>query len=253
MARIEARSVCVDFPITPLSARSIKNVALSTARRIGGQFHGQQDRGTVVRALDQVSFSIGDGDRLGLLGPNGSGKTTLIRVLGEIYAPTSGDILVDGVQLPMFDIGIGFDPEASGYENIRMRGLLMGLSMREIEERMPSIADFSELGFYLDLPIRTYSAGMLLRLMFSIATSVGGNIVLMDEWIAVGDAEFRAKANARLREVTDQAGILVIASHDNAILRDLCNVGLCLSHGQVKFFGPIEEAIEAHAALTRAG
>ena len=243
MARIEINAISVDFPIASLKARTIKNVVLAKARSVGGSVVTQDDQTRVVRALDQVSFTLKDGDRLGLLGSNGSGKTTLIRVLGDIYTPTAGSVLIEGSQLPMFDIGFGFDPEASGYENIFMRGLLMGLTAKEIGERTDAIAAFSELGPYLELPIRTYSAGMLLRLMFSIATSVDGNIVLMDEWIAVGDAEFKAKANAKLREITERAGILVIASHDDGILRSMCNLGLHLEAGRVVSFGPLEEVI----------
>ena len=143
----------------------------------------------------------------------------------------------------MFDIGIGFDHEATGYENIFLRGMMMGLTRRQIADRTDEIAAFSELGEYLDLPLRTYSAGMTLRLMFSIATSVGGDIILMDEWISVGDESFQSKAQKRMLDVTGKAGILVIASHDPNTLLQHCNLGMRLEKGRVADFGPIEKVL----------
>jgi ABC-2 type transport system ATP-binding protein len=145
--------------------------------------------------------------------------------------------------VPMFDIGLGFDDEGNGYENIYIRGLIMGLTREQIAAKMPEIAEFSELGGYLDLPVRTYSAGMSLRLMFAIATSLEGDIILMDEWLAVGDAEFRHKANARLRKLTEGAGILVLASHDMSLLRETCTLGMHIEAGKVRNFGKIGDVI----------
>ena len=216
-------------------------------QRIGGRVVDRGSRVSLVRALDRISFSLAQGDRLGLVGANGSGKTTLIRVLAGTYAPTAGRLDVAGTRMPLADISIGADEEATGYENIRLRGLLLGLSTEDIERKTADIAAFSGLGDYLHLPVRTYSAGMVLRLMFAITTSVEGNIVLMDEWIAVGDQEFRRKANERLRSIAARAGILVIASHDPGILRELCTVGLRLEGGRMKQFGPIEDVLAACA------
>ncbi len=198
-----------------------------------------------VRAIDNVSFKLKEGDRLGLVGHNGSGKTTLLRVIAGVFAPSSGRVDVTGSCVSMLDIGIGIDAEASGHENIYMRGLILGLSEKEIAEKRQEIAEFSELGEYLDLPVRTYSSGMAMRLMFSIATSIQGNIVLMDEWIAVGDAGFRRKAHDRLMEVTARAGILVIASHEPSLLQRMCNIGLIMEAGRVKHYGPIDEVLAA--------
>jgi ABC-type polysaccharide/polyol phosphate transport system ATPase subunit len=210
---------------------------------VGGKILDDGSRITNVRALEQVGFSLKTGDRLGLIGPNGAGKSTLIRVLADIYTPSSGRVELQGGLIPMFDIGIGFDPEATGYENIMLRGMMMGLSRREIAARTADIAAFSELGEYLDLPLRTYSAGMCLRLMFSIATSVSGEIILMDEWISVGDVSFQKKAHDRMLEIVGHAGILVIASHDTNILLQHCNLGLRLSKGRAVDFGPIADVL----------
>jgi ABC-2 type transport system ATP-binding protein len=245
MTSIELTDVCIDFPVvTSRDQFSLKNAVLSKARRIGGTIIDDGIKARSVRALNSISFKLGEGDRLGLVGHNGSGKTTLLRVIGGIFAPSSGLISVTGKCMSMFDIGIGIDAEATGYENITMRGLILGLTERQIAEKTEEIADFSELGEYLNLPVRTYSSGMAMRLMFSIATSIEGNIVLMDEWIAVGDKGFREKANRRLTQVTARAGILVIASHETDMLAKLCNLGLSLEAGRVKRFGPIEQVLQ---------
>jgi len=207
MPSIVVENLTIDIPVLSMRARSLRAVAVAKARSIGGKIVDNGSHITVVRALDEISFTLGRGDRLGLIGPNGAGKSTLIRVLAEIYAPSIGKIERQGTLIPMFDIGIGFDQEATGYENIMLRGMMMGLSRREIADRTNEIAAFSELGEFLDLPIRTYSAGMTLRLMFSIATSVAGDIILMDEWISVGDESFQSKAQRRMLEITGKAGI----------------------------------------------
>jgi len=242
-ATILAQDIGVEFPVASARARSIKNVALAKMYRIGGHVVDRGARVRIVRALDGISFTLSRGDRLGLVGPNGAGKTTLIRVLAGAYTPTSGRLHIKGRPVPLTDIGTGADDESTGYENIRLRGLLLGLSSREIERKIGEIAAFSELGEYLHLPVRTYSTGMTLRLMFAIATSIEGNIVLMDKWIAVGDSSFRRKANERLKAIAARAGILVIASHDESILRDTCTLGLRLEAGKMQHFGPIGEVL----------
>jgi ABC-2 type transport system ATP-binding protein/lipopolysaccharide transport system ATP-binding protein len=244
VARIHADKVTVDIPILSARAMSFRNIAVAKARSIGGRIVGDGLHVPVVRALDGVCFELKEGDRLGLIGANGAGKTTLIRVLADIYVPTAGRLTRQGTLVPMFDIGLGFDPEATGYENIALRGMIMGLSRKDIAARTEAIASFSELGDYLELPIRTYSAGMLLRLMFSIATCVTGDIILMDEWISVGDAAFREKAHRRMLELTGNAGILVIATHDWQTLMQHCTIGMRLENGSVADFGPINDVLE---------
>jgi ABC-type polysaccharide/polyol phosphate transport system ATPase subunit len=243
MARIVVENVSIDIPVLSSRARSLRTIAVAKARAIGGNIVNDGSHISIVRALDQVSFTLEKGDRLGLIGPNGAGKSTLIRVLADIYAPTAGRLERQGTLIPMFDIGMGFDQEATGYENIFLRGMMMGLTRREIAARIDEIAAFSELDQYLDLPIRTYSAGMTLRLMFSIATSVAGDIILMDEWISVGDESFQGKAQKRMLELTGKAGILVIASHDPNTLRQHCTLGMRLEKGRVADFGPIDRVL----------
>jgi ABC-2 type transport system ATP-binding protein/lipopolysaccharide transport system ATP-binding protein len=247
MTSIVARGITVEIPILSIRARSLRARAMAKARAIGGRIVNDGSHMSVVRALDSVSFELKQGDRLGLIGPNGAGKTTLIRVLADVYAPTGGSLERTGKLVPMFDIGIGFDEEATGYENIMLRGMMMGMPRAEILRRTDEIAEFSELEEYLDLPIRTYSAGMMLRLMFSIATSVEGDIILMDEWIGAGDASFREKAQKRMLKITDQAGILVIASHDTNTLLKHCNLGLHLQKGKVADFGPLQDVLNRAA------
>lgn len=244
MARLILENVNVDIPIPSMRARSLRTSAIAKVRAIGGQIINSGTDISVVRALENVSFSLKDGDRLGLVGPNGAGKTTLIRVLSDVYQPTAGVYRREGTLVPMLDLNLGFDDEATGSENIFMRGLMIGLSRKEIESRVEEISAFSELGEYLDLPLRTYSQGMRLRLMFAIAVTVSGDIVLMDEWISVGDESFKHKAQERLKEVIGRAGILVIASHDDAILRENCNLALRLEKGRITAFGSIDEVLK---------
>jgi ABC-2 type transport system ATP-binding protein len=244
MPLIEARNIGIEFPVAPPNAKSFRHLALRTVSRVGGKVLKNEGSFRFVQALDDVSFTLRRGDRLGLLGHNGAGKTTLIRVLAGIYEPTRGSLRMVGRNVPMFDIGLGMDEEATGYENIRIRGLILGLTPEQIEQRVAEIAEFAELGDYLELPIRTYSSGMLLRLVFSIAASIHGDIILMDEWIAVGDAQFRKKTHDRLQKITEQSGIVVLASHDHGLLRDTCNFGLHLEGGRVRAFGPLDDVLK---------
>jgi ABC-type polysaccharide/polyol phosphate transport system ATPase subunit len=202
---------------------------------------------TVVQALREVSLDLRPGDRVALMGHNGAGKTTLLRVLSGIYQPTSGTIHGTGKRAPLFDVQVGVDEEATGWECIQLRALMLGVDGTVIKRKSAEIAEFSELGDYLDLPIRTYSSGMLLRLFFSIATSVEADIVLMDEWIGVGDERFVEKANDRLRALIDRAHILVIASHSRALVSSLCNRGVLLEGGRVVGDGPLETIFSAYS------
>jgi ABC-type polysaccharide/polyol phosphate transport system ATPase subunit len=250
MANIIAlENVKVEFPIFNASTRSLKkNLLKSVTGGIIGK--NSKDR-QVVTALDGITFALERGDRLALIGHNGSGKTTLLRVLAEIYHPTSGSIVIDGKPTPMFDIGLGIDPEATGYENIIIRGLYLGLSRREIEEKVEAIAEFSELGDFLNMPVYTYSSGMNIRLAFAVSTSIKPEILLLDEWIGAGDANFARKAEERVSEIVRESSILVLASHNMQLLSEWCNKALWLEHGKVKAFGDFESVLAQHQELLK--
>jgi ABC-2 type transport system ATP-binding protein len=242
MAEFALENVGVEFALYETSARSLKKVAFRTA--VGGLI-GQSDKSshTIVTALSDITLSLRDGDRVGVIGPNGSGKTTLLRVLAGIYHPTSGRFARTGNCVPLLDLGRGTEDDATGRENILLRGLFMGLTRDQIQEQTSQIAEFSGLGDFLGLPLRTYSAGMVLRLLFSIATSIHPDILLMDEWIAAGDAEFRDRANQRLNDMVGRSKILVLASHNFDLLRGMCNKGLLLQGGKLARIGGIEEIL----------
>lgn len=244
MAQIHLDQVSVEFVIYQGSGRSLKKTLLHSSTS-GIIRHDAQHR-IQVNALNKVSFQLDHGDRLGLIGGNGAGKTTLLRTLAGVYEPTAGRIRVEGQVTPLFDLSIGFDGDASGYDNIRMRAAYLGVSNEEIESKMDDIAAFTELGDHLDLPVRTYSAGMMLRLAFGAATAIDAEILLMDEWIAVSDAQFLEKAERRAEEFVSRASILVVASHVESVLRRLCNKLLWLENGRVVMIGPVEEVLSLY-------
>ena len=219
MSSIELDQVSVAFPVYSAASRSLKKAML--AATTGGRI-GSDAKHVVVRALDQVSLRLDDGDRLALIGHNGAGKTTLLRVLAGIYEPGLGSVKIDGRVTPMFDISLGIDPESTGYENIILRGLYLGLSKAEIMARRDSVAEFTELGAFLDFPVRTYSAGMQARLAFAMATCIEPEILLLDEGISAGDANFMDKANERLDQFHPQdrhsgAGVALERTHSQAL------------------------------------
>jgi ABC-type polysaccharide/polyol phosphate transport system ATPase subunit len=197
----------------------------------GGHIEGQ-GRQRFVKALDGVSFELKAGDRLGLVGGNGAGKTTLLKVLYGIYEPTAGCVEINGRVDALFNINLGFRREATGRRNIELRGLINGWSEKEIAARIEDIIEFSELGDFIDLPFKAYSQGMAARLAFSIATSFEPEILLMDEWIGAGDPSFQEKARARMEKIASKAGIIVLASHNHALLKKTCNKVLILERGR---------------------
>jgi ABC-type polysaccharide/polyol phosphate transport system ATPase subunit len=223
--------VAVSFPVYQAGSRSLKKRALfhGSGGRIGRDAHQR----IIVEALRGVSLSLKRGDRLALIGPNGAGKTTLLRVIAGIYEPERGVVRTRGRISPMFDVSLGIDAEFSGYDNIRIRGLLLGLSPRAIEQHLPDIAAFTELGGYLDMPVRTYSAGMILRLGFAVATCFEPEILLMDEWILAGDAHFLSRAELRIKRFVERASVLVLSSHNLDICSRWCTKALWLDPGQV--------------------
>jgi lipopolysaccharide transport system ATP-binding protein len=231
MARVHAENVVVDFPIYGSKSRSLKNAFIRAAT--GGALAADAADRVVVRALDGLSFELLEGDRVGIVGHNGSGKTTLLRVIAGAYEPVSGSVEITGRVASMLSIMIGVDWEATGYENIYLRAALMGVRPRDVAPLVDEICEFAELGNYIEMPVRTYSSGMVMRLAFAISTCISADIILMDEWLSVGDPAFREKAQQRLRRMLDQAKILVLASHDERLIRDNCNRILHLDHGKL--------------------
>jgi ABC-2 type transport system ATP-binding protein/lipopolysaccharide transport system ATP-binding protein len=247
MAKVEARHVSVKYPVFTSSARSLKNKILS--RTTGGRVAGKSARYAEIQALDDVTFSFAPGDRVALIGHNGSGKSTLLRVMAGIYHPAAGSMDVTGRIAALFDTSFGMDQDSTGYENILLRGLYLGLSRAEIQAQTDEIAEFTELGEFLDMPIRTYSAGMSTRLAFAVSTAVNADVLLIDEGIGAGDAAFVKKANTRLESFIDRAPIVVLSSHDPETLKKFCTRGLVLQKGQLLFDGPIEEAFDSYASV----
>lgn len=230
MALISLKNVGVSFPIYGAGASSLKKTIAASVT--GGRF-GKETGVTVVQALHGINLELKSGDRLGLIGHNGSGKSTLLRTLAGVYEPSSGEMVRQGSVASLIDPALGIEPDASGVENIMLRGLVMGMSRKEIERQIPSICEFSGLGEYVNMPVRTYSTGMMMRLAFSISTSVEADILLMDEWLSVGDADFNEKAEKRMREVVSKSGILVLASHSPELIAKECNRVIHLEHGRI--------------------
>lgn len=250
MAEIQLQNVAVEFPIYDDSSRSLKKRLVGAAT--GGHIRSESGP-SVVQALDDVTLHFQHGDRVGLVGHNGAGKTTLLRVLAGIYEPASGSARIDGHVAPIFDISLGMEQESTGFENIVLRGLFLGMAKDEIEARMDEIAEFTELGPFLDLPIRTYSAGMRTRLAFAVSTSIQPDILLVDEGIGAGDAAFLEKANQRLQEFTDKAAIIVLASHSEHLVSQMCRTSVLMEHGRVIQVGPTEEILAVYRERTARG
>jgi ABC-type polysaccharide/polyol phosphate transport system ATPase subunit len=247
MSFVHLQHVSVEFPIYQGSSRSLKKVLLAHSSR-GNLARDAHDR-INVRALNDVGFELHSGDRFALVGPNGAGKTTLLKVLAGVFEPTRGRIVSSGSVTSLLDTGVGLNPEATGHENITLRGMYMGIHPREMAGRAAAIAEFTELGDYLDMPVRTYSAGMMIRLAFAISTCVPPDILIMDEWLTAGDARFLAKAQQRIEEFVRHSSILVLASHSMPLVEEWCTHGLLLHHGRIVTIGPIGEVVAAYRDL----
>lgn len=244
MALIRLNQVNIDFPIFNASSRSLKAKIINIAT--GGQISADQQGRVHVRALEGLNFQLNDGDRVGLLGHNGAGKSTLLRVLSGVYAPVSGEIVIEGKVGSLIDMWLGIDFESTGRENIYVRGALNGLSRSQINKEIEHITDFAELGQFIDMPVRTYSSGMYLRLAFSIATILHPDILLMDEWLSVGDGDFQVKAQERITDLITKTKILVLASHSKELVKNTCNRVIWLEHGKVKKDGAPSEILDEY-------
>lgn len=244
--------VWLEYPIYSINARSLRG---HLARFAGRSLIRQHDSQVyVIQALQAISLKITPGDRIGLVGRNGSGKTTLLKLLAGIYEPTSGRVARQGTIGTLLNIAFGLDDDQTGLYNITVGGMLLGKTRREMEALAAEIADFTELGPYLALPLRTYSSGMRMRLAFAIATSVRPQILLIDEVMGAGDAQFAAKAQRRIRDLAARVEILVFATHSQGLMESFCNKAVLMREGRIEFFGPVAEAFAAYnrgAAATR--
>ncbi|MDO3335412.1 galactan export ABC transporter ATP-binding subunit Wzt/RfbE [Mycobacteroides abscessus] len=243
MVSIQTHQAWVEFPIFDAKSRSLKKAFLGKA---GGAIGRNESNVVVIEALRDITLSLKEGDRVGLVGHNGAGKSTLLRLLSGIYEPTRGSSYIKGRVAPVFDLGVGMDPEISGYENIIIRGMFLGQTRKQMQAKVDEIADFTELGEYLSMPLRTYSTGMRVRLAMGVVTSIDPEILLLDEGIGAVDAEFMKKARIRLQQLVERSGMLVFASHSNEFLARLCNTAMWIDHGTIKMNGGIEDVVRAY-------
>jgi lipopolysaccharide transport system ATP-binding protein len=245
MASIELDNVALHFKVRQKSKVTLKEYVVRHMYRKSVNPYIQ------VRALDGVSLSLKDGDRIGVIGHNGAGKSTLLRLLAGIYPPTSGVRNVQGRISSLFDLSLGFEMDSTGWENINFRSYLMGETPKTIAPKRQEIADFTELGNFLDTPVRYYSAGMLVRLAFAISTAIEPEILLVDEVLSVGDLAFQQKALARIRKMMESARLIVMVSHDLDNIAKVCNTGILLDHGKMIHVGPMNEVIAAYRARVK--
>lgn len=235
---IHLNNVELSYPIYSIRAQSLRNTIANLA--VGGKLLRDGKDIVHVKALDAISFSLIEGDRLGLIGHNGAGKSTLLKVLAGVYEPDRGRIEVKGRISSMIDIGLGLDAELTGTENIYNMGRMRGFSVKQIKEKIPDIIAFTDLGQFIDIPVKTYSSGMTTRLVFGVATSLEPDILLMDEWIGAGDASFFQKAIDRLENILDNSRVIVLASHNFDLIQQVCNKLVVLSAGKQVFFGDLD-------------
>jgi ABC-2 type transport system ATP-binding protein/lipopolysaccharide transport system ATP-binding protein len=247
MHRIVLDNVSIELPIYSARGRSFRTKLIHHV--VGSTLSTRsRDDVVVVSALKGVSLTIDNGERVGLVGSNGAGKTTLLRVCANVYPPTVGTATITGKISALTDLTLGMDFEASGYENVVFRGVLMGLTQKQATALIPAITEFTGLGEYLDLPVRTYSSGMLIRLLFAVATAVVPDILIMDEMVGFGDAAFMQKAQVRIDKIISEASILLLASHSEDILRHFCTRLIWMREGQIAADGPVDEVLAAYRA-----
>jgi lipopolysaccharide transport system ATP-binding protein len=240
MALIELQDVGLKFHVRRCGRVSLKDYLLQ------GMYRRSKKPTFEVQALDGINLTVHEGERLGIIGRNGAGKSTLLKLLAGIYPPTTGHRTVVGRISSLFDIVLGFEADANGWENIEYRGYLQGETPRSIRSKMQAIADFSELGDFINMPIRVYSAGMKVRLAFSIATAVNPEIFIVDEVLSAGDMAFQTKARERMMSLMHNARVVVVVSHDLGLLPDLCERTLWLDHGRPMMIGPTKQVIAAY-------
>lgn len=247
MARIVVEKLSIHLPVIDAAARMLRGAL--TRKRTGAEIDAE--RLVVVRALDNIDLTVEDGERVGLIGHNGAGKTSLLRVLAGVYAPTAGRIAVEGKVSSMLNPSLGMDQEDNAYENIRTVGMFLGMSPDEIEAKMRDITDFTELDNFLHLPVRTYSAGMQMRLAFAIATAIDPGILLLDEGFAAGDAAFNDRASSRVGALLRRTPILILATHSEGMIREFCTRCILMERGRIVFDGDVDTAFKLYGDRNR--
>lgn len=244
MAQIDIREVSVEFPIYNIRSRSFKNQFLRLAT--GGTIARDAHRHIVVKSLNHISLSLRHGDRVGLIGHNGAGKSTLLKLISNIYEPSRGQMRVDGAVSSLLNIMQGIEAEFTGYENINIRGTILGLTKKEIQDKTDDIVELTGLGDYLAMPVRTYSSGMMVRLAFAISTSINPDILLIDEVFGAGDADFMQRARSKMVSLLNQSSIVVLASHADNLINEFCNKCILMEGGKIKFFGDVSTALSLY-------
>ncbi|TDC93640.1 ABC transporter ATP-binding protein [Saccharopolyspora aridisoli] len=242
MVNIEVRDAYVDFPIFDARTRSLKEEVFG---KVGGRI-GAGAKVPIIEALRGITLSLRDGDRVALVGHNGAGKSTLLRLLSGIHEPTRGTARIRGRVAPVLDLGVGMDPEVSGYENIIIRGLFLGMTRAQMRERADDIAEFTELGDYLHMPLRTYSAGMRVRLALGVVTTIDPEILILDEGLGAVDAAFIARARQRMVDLVERSGVLVFASHSDELLQELCTTAIWMDGCTIRETGAVRDVLAAH-------
>jgi ABC-type polysaccharide/polyol phosphate transport system ATPase subunit len=240
MAKIELRDIGLTFRLRQARRLSLKEYLLNT------MFLSSKNPLISLHALDGINLTAADGDRIGVIGHNGAGKSTLLKLLAGIYPPTRGTRRVEGKICSLFDITLGFEPDATGRENIMYRAYLQGETPRSLRAKIGEIEEFCELGEFLDTPVRYYSAGMAVRLAFSIATAIEPEVLLIDEVLGVGDLAFQLKAQKRMREMMANARLMVMVTHDLQSIKRMCNRVLWLEHGRVAAEGPAAQVCDEY-------
>lgn len=243
MSSITLNNVCLDY-IVKTGSNSIKKLAVGISKSLLLKNSKDDLHNSSFRALNNIDLQLNDGDRLGILGKNGAGKSTLLKILAKIYKPNFGTLNINGAISTLFDINLGMNPEASGYENVMTLGIMRKMTRKKILSLLNDIESFTELGNFLKAPVRTYSTGMQMKLAFSIATAGEPDIILIDEIISAGDFHFMKKANTRLKNIIDNSNILVLTSHANDVINRFCNKVIVLDQGEIKFIGETKEGIE---------
>jgi ABC-type polysaccharide/polyol phosphate transport system ATPase subunit len=242
MTWLKVNNLSMDIPI--LGEKSLRRTLVENS--LGGNINNARNQRISIRALDNISFQLNTGDRLAILGHNGAGKTSLLRALAGIYKPRTGMIEHSGKLIPLFNMSLGIEPDLTGYENIFIISTFMGMEQEEIKRKIDDIITFTDLGDFIYLPVKTYSAGMLTRLSFAVATSTEPNILLLDEQIGAGDSNFTHKVEKRLEGFYSEIDIIILASHSNQLLKKICNKGMILDKGKIAAYGEINTIVHKY-------